>query len=387
MRSLRIKGVVRLTDSIRMELTRAHSPHEKNALRRRVEQSLRRIDQILAEHRTRVEALPGPTRRAYAFLKGIDFDAIGTFDAPRREADSRPAVSFPGLWTHWQRILDAQARANPPDGCHVEIRSTSETIERMIEVEGIEPADLSERSRQARGWLAFFADPDNFQLYVDAVRRARGILGAACARSPAFRAPALVRFQPMGGLYRWRLTPTGTSVAMPTPMCTFSDALFEVLADSAIRRSSRRTILEATAADEYQALQAEIEARGGIVQQGGGVHRDLAVVFERVNRRYFDGTQGRPRLTWSASFTHRKFGHYDLIRDTVMISRTLDDANVPEFVIDFVMYHELLHKKLGVRWHRGKLLAHTPEFRTEERRFSRFEEAEAQLRRLATDVP
>ncbi len=387
MRSLRIKGVVRLTDSIRLELTRALSPREKDALEARVGRSLRRIDQILATHQTVIEALPAPTRRAYAFLKCIDFDAITASDAPRPESKPRRSVSFPGLWSRWQHVLDSLALEEHPEKCHTAIRSTSDSIERQIEEGRLQAADLSERTRAARGWLAFFADPDNFGLYLDAVQRARPIFGAACARSRTFRAPALVRFQPMRSLYRLRLTRTGTTLALSTPMCSFADELFEAVAESALGSGkSRQTILEATARDEYQAVQAEIEALGGIVEQTRGMHRDLATVFEEVNRQYFDGAMSRPRLTWSALLTRRKFGHYDLVHDTVMISRTLDDTKVPQFVIDFIMYHELLHKKLGVRWQRGKLMAHTPEFRREERRFFRYAEAEAHLKRLATSA-
>ncbi len=66
-----------------------------------------------------------------------------------------------------------------------------------------------------------------------------------------------------------------------------------------------------------------------------------------------------------------------------MISRTLDYADVPAFVIDFVMYHELLHKKLGVAWRNGRRAVHTPAFRREENRFEQYTAAEAALAALA----
>jgi len=91
----------------------------------------------------------------------------------------------------------------------------------------------------------------------------------------------------------------------------------------------------------------------------------------------------RPRLTWSRSFTGRKFGHYDPIRDTVMVSSSLDRDNVPQYALDFVVFHELLHKELGVDWRNGRAAAHTPEFRAQERRFEQYREAEAALKRLA----
>lgn len=78
-----------------------------------------------------------------------------------------------------------------------------------------------------------------------------------------------------------------------------------------------------------------------------------------------------------------KFGHYDFTTDEIQISPMLDTPDVPAFVVDFVMYHELLHKRFGLRWSNGRGAAHTPVFRREERRFERFNEAEAALNRLA----
>jgi len=94
----------------------------------------------------------------------------------------------------------------------------------------------------------------------------------------------------------------------------------------------------------------------------------------------------RPHLTWSRVFTGRKFGHYDSIRDTVMISSTLDQRTVEPFVVDFVLYHELLHKAMGARTVNGRRYVHTRDFYAAERRFPRHEEAEKILKRLAAHV-
>ena len=71
------------------------------------------------------------------------------------------------------------------------------------------------------------------------------------------------------------------------------------------------------------------------------------------------------------------------VRDTVMVSSSLDSADAPEFVVDFILYHELLHKKLGVSWRNGRAMAHTTAFRQAERLFPRHAEANAALNGLA----
>ena len=75
-------------------------------------------------------------------------------------------------------------------------------------------------------------------------------------------------------------------------------------------------------------------------------------------------------------------GHYNFMTDTVMLSLTLDDARVPAYVVDYVMYHELLHKQLGVNVVNGRRYAHTPEFRSAEQAFPHYEAAVAFLNKV-----
>jgi predicted metal-dependent hydrolase len=66
-----------------------------------------------------------------------------------------------------------------------------------------------------------------------------------------------------------------------------------------------------------------------------------------------------------------------------MISITLDDPDVPAFALDFVMYHELLHKKHGSMTVNGRRLSHSQAFRAEERQFAKYYEAERLIKELA----
>ena len=75
-------------------------------------------------------------------------------------------------------------------------------------------------------------------------------------------------------------------------------------------------------------------------------------------------------------------GHYEWEGDVVQLNRSLDDPRVPGFVIDFVMYHELLHKQLGYTMVGGRRRVHTPEFRRREREFEHVQESKDFLDRL-----
>ena len=133
----------------------------------------------------------------------------------------------------------------------------------------------------------------------------------------------------------------------------------------------------------YQSIRTAMDEAAGRVEHTKGMTYDLAEVFDDVNRRYFGGSMSRPKLSWTRRLTGRRFGHYNFAHDVVSISSTLDRPDVPRFVIEHVMHHELLHKKHGSRWNGSQRRCHTPQFRVEERTFEQFQEADKFLNALS----
>jgi len=113
-----------------------------------------------------------------------------------------------------------------------------------------------------------------------------------------------------------------------------------------------------------------------------GRAHNLDKLFARINRRYFDNELPMPALSWSARRSKRILGHHDYAHDAIVISRSLDTADVPEFFVEFVLYHEMLHMKHQPRVVNGRRLYHTPAFRADERRFEKYDEAMAELEKL-----
>jgi hypothetical protein len=386
-RRLYIRGLVKTANSVRRDLAHPLSAERKAELRSFVTDTLEQVEQILRRNGNSVASLPAPTRRAYEFLSSLDFDAITAVSASDAARPARGNTSLVGIQSFWERILAGLGQPISPeraDDLYQSIRSADENIERYMDIEDLSTDDLTAQSRAARGWLAFFSNRQSFDTYLAAVQRAQPALDAALGKTGRFRPPALVEFRPTSGLYRLRGYSDGTRVVLPTAMICFTASEFNALARTVIGEGDRRAVMEATQCDQYQTIQAELQSLSGVQQRTAGVHHDLAESFDRVVRQYFDPPLSRPRLTWSTVFTSRKFGHYDPIRDTVMLSCTLDRPNVPEYVLDFVMYHELLHKKLGADWRNGCRAVHTPEFRRQERRFAEYDKAQAALTRLAT---
>ena len=110
---------------------------------------------------------------------------------------------------------------------------------------------------------------------------------------------------------------------------------------------------------------------------------DLNEIFERVNETYFGGNVGKPRLEWSARISKSTMGKYNYATDTLTVNRLLNHTATPRYVLDFLVYHELLHKALGVQIVNRRRRVHTPQFRKLEKAFPKYREANDYLRELA----
>jgi hypothetical protein len=113
-----------------------------------------------------------------------------------------------------------------------------------------------------------------------------------------------------------------------------------------------------------------------VVTSSKGEVYDLNEMFDSLNFWYFGGKLSKPTLTWSAKNTYRILGHHDSTHDTVSISRSLDDKKVPAYVVEYVLFHEMLHIAHPTRHVNGRRYNHTAAFRRDERRFTHYEAAE-----------
>ena len=113
-----------------------------------------------------------------------------------------------------------------------------------------------------------------------------------------------------------------------------------------------------------------------------GEAHNLAPMFSRLNRRYFAGRLPRPRLGWSERIWRTQFGCFDPALDQIVLNRRLDCAAVPAFVVEYVLFHEMLHVKHPLRATRCHMQAHSREFLREEEKFPHHAQARRFLHRL-----
>ncbi|MBI2078806.1 MAG: M48 family peptidase [Euryarchaeota archaeon] len=116
-----------------------------------------------------------------------------------------------------------------------------------------------------------------------------------------------------------------------------------------------------------------------------GAAHDLTLLYHRLNRDYFGALLPRVTLGWSRARSRSIWGHHDDAHKAIVLNRVLDSARVPEFVVESILYHEMLHHKIGPQYGTtGRRILHSREFRRQERLFAHYDEAQRFLKAVAS---
>jgi len=112
-----------------------------------------------------------------------------------------------------------------------------------------------------------------------------------------------------------------------------------------------------------------------------GKQFDLAGIYQKINREYFDGAVSAS-ISWGTKGPRRfarsrTLGSYSSCGNIIRINPLLDSYRVPRYFIEFIVYHEMLHAHLGIEKKDGRRSVHSTEFRSLERLFKDYERATA----------
>jgi len=105
----------------------------------------------------------------------------------------------------------------------------------------------------------------------------------------------------------------------------------------------------------------------------------LEEAFKRNNEKFFYNSIEKPNLIWGKD-SFRRLASYNFHNDTVTVSNIFKDAT-PE-MIDFLVYHELLHKHFKFNSRNGRSFFHTAEFREAEKLFPDHERIEKEIEQI-----
>ncbi|MCC7497548.1 MAG: SprT-like domain-containing protein [Bryobacterales bacterium] len=128
-------------------------------------------------------------------------------------------------------------------------------------------------------------------------------------------------------------------------------------------------------------LVRQIRGRKFVSGPQGEVY-NLDDIFERLNHEHFFGLMARPRLGWSRRASRTMLGHFDPSHNAIILSRILDNQNIPAILVEYVMFHEMLHLRYPVEHNGSRRRVHTREFRQAEKQFPGLKQAREAMKKL-----
>ncbi len=111
-----------------------------------------------------------------------------------------------------------------------------------------------------------------------------------------------------------------------------------------------------------------------------GMAHDLLSYLDEQNREHFNG-EFKGRIGWSrrTRSSRRKtirLGSWSPRNKLIRIHPALDDKKVPDYVLRFVVFHEMLHAMVGVSERGKRRIYHTRDFRLREQQHPDYARAE-----------
>ena len=391
---LRIRGLVKAARAARESLRDGIPPNRIERFRHMVRESVATVERLCAAACVTPQSLPTPSRKAYDFLRGIDLEHLPMPDREQSDERARP-IQIKHVTRNCRAILsqicDAAASAEPGDGQQTRIAGDLQRL--VADIEAIcasrdtSPGGLPGPSRNAYSLMKFLTAEANLERHIDATRRATRIAQQIISTRNLDPPEAVVEFRAMAGVWQHRRYRDVWRLRANIGLVAADDVVLHAVVRSMLVGRSRPDddIIEVfLASEEYGDVLLELDLEAELTaEEARGRTYDLGELFGQVNQEYFRGEESRPRLTWTQRLTSRRFGYYERTRDRIVVSVTLDDAQVPRYVVEFVVYHELLHRRHPARWLNGRHMSHTREFRENERQFAQYEEADEWLKRLA----
>jgi hypothetical protein len=107
---------------------------------------------------------------------------------------------------------------------------------------------------------------------------------------------------------------------------------------------------------------------------------DLKDIRERLNLEYFNGAVKAP-ITWGRPYRGKRrrsirFGCVEPDSGTIRINPALEQAFVPAYFVEYIVFHEMLHCLMEPRrTPSGRTMPHHSDFRRREREFHKYDEA------------
>lgn len=177
------------------------------------------------------------------------------------------------------------------------------------------------------------------------------------------------------------------------------DTLEAVAVFASSRRGSPRSREALAKIREHFSRHCRTSAAAAVRRQAlepVGQALDLRELRDELNQAYFGGRL-KVAITWGRAPARARrcrrggkatiqLGSYSYEDNLIRIHRTLDQPRVPRYVVEAVVYHEMLHAAIPPVIHNGRRYVHTPEFRQREAELRSLKRAERWIEHHLPDL-
>jgi len=106
---------------------------------------------------------------------------------------------------------------------------------------------------------------------------------------------------------------------------------------------------------------------------------NLTDIFNSLNSEYFNNSLSVV-ITWGRrspryAVKKRTLGNYQKKTNTIRVNPILDSRKVPRYVIEYIVYHEMLHAVIDAVVKNGRRRIHSKEFKNRERKYRNYHQA------------
>jgi hypothetical protein len=183
-----------------------------------------------------------------------------------------------------------------------------------------------------------------------------------------------IRFKDNGVLVRFSdLLWDAPSEVLDSAFLVLLSKLFRRRPGSETRGRYQDYIAQSHIQDRAQACRSQRGSKR-LLPPEGRCH-DLAEVFSDLNNRFFDNQVEIRMIGWGRNSGRKVLGHWDPAHDTIVVSRVLDTPKVPRFVVEFIVYHEMLHALQQVPSGGRRRTFHPNSFKEAEKLFPDYQKA------------
>jgi len=113
-----------------------------------------------------------------------------------------------------------------------------------------------------------------------------------------------------------------------------------------------------------------------------GRHYDLAEIFTRLNHRFFNNELSPCRIGWSTRPSRTVLGRYDPAHHTITISKSLDSESIALDILEYLVFHEMLHIRIPLERRGSRRVIHSRAFREAEKEFPNYRRVRDRLKKI-----